>query len=117
MTTISSSKKIRKTTSKNLKNSTSQSKGQSSKKKKPLITKQCSGCDISQESFVASYQVLNDAGKITLRGLKKFSNTLAGFKAYHSWLNKHQKKSDSPLSIVKNLIQNFGSLYLFHFTN
>ena len=60
------------------------------------IVKQNIGVDISKSDFRVCLLVLNQEGKMTIKGTRKFNNNVPGFKGFTSWA---QKKSNPDICI------------------
>ena len=64
--------------------------------KKSKIIKYNVGIDISKDDFRVCFYALFDCGKRSIKGSRKFKNTLSGFKEFLKWIEKH-RKTESPL--------------------
>jgi len=64
--------------------------------KKSKIIKYNVGIDISKDDFSVCFYALFDCGKRSIKGSRKFKNTLSGFKEFLKWIAKH-RKTEAPL--------------------
>lgn len=64
------------------------------------ILKYSSGVDLSGSDFKVCFSQINLAQEVKVKGSRKFTNTLAGFKAYDSWLKKYHKDKSVALKIT-----------------
>ena len=58
------------------------------------------GIDVSKKEFHACLSVIDFNQQVKVKASRKFANTPLGFKDLISWLNKHRKETDIPLSVV-----------------
>lgn len=58
------------------------------------------GIDISKKEFHACLSVIDFNQQVKVKASRKFANTPQGFKEVVSWLHKHRKEADIPLSVV-----------------
>lgn len=57
------------------------------------------GLDISSDSFNACIGVIDPSRKVTIKGSRKFDNNEKGFVHLKSWIDKHYKQPQLPLSV------------------
>ena len=50
------------------------------------------GIDISKEGFNACVSVIDHQQKVSIQSTSNFKNSHSGFKAFHSWVNRHLKE-------------------------
>ena len=55
------------------------------------VKKQAVGLDISKKDFEVCFKELDEHGKITIKGTRKFANNGSGFKEYLAWCSKRKK--------------------------
>ena len=58
------------------------------------------GIDISMKIFHVCLSVIDTQQQVKVKSSRKFTNTTAGFKELHQWIEKHYKQKDLPLCIV-----------------
>ena len=58
------------------------------------------GIDVSKKEFHACLSAIDFNQKVKVTASRKFTNSLPGFKELISWLQKHRKEIDIPLSVV-----------------
>ena len=64
------------------------------------ILKYSSGIDVSGSDFRVCFSQIDKEQSVKVKGSRKFSNTLRGFKAYDSWLKKYHKDQTIALKIT-----------------
>jgi transposase len=55
------------------------------------VKKQVAGLDVSKKEFEACFKELQENGKITIKGARKFANNVSGFNQYLTWCSKRRK--------------------------
>jgi len=55
------------------------------------VKKQVAGLDVSKKEFEACFKELQENGKITIKGTRKFANNVSGFNHYLTWCSKRRK--------------------------
>jgi transposase len=58
------------------------------------------GIDVSKQEFHACLSAIDFNQQVKVKASRKFANTPQGFKEVVSWLHKHKKETDIPLSVV-----------------
>jgi transposase len=66
---------------------------------KRTYLKYCLGIDVSKDEHQVCLSVIDDQQKVTIKGSRKFANTVKGFEQLEIWLQKHLKL-ELPLVIV-----------------
>lgn len=64
------------------------------------ILKYSTGVDMSGDDFKACFSQIDVKQLVKIKGSRKFTNTLNGYKAFDTWLKKYQKDKSVPLKIT-----------------
>ncbi len=64
------------------------------------ILKYSTGIDMSGDDFKVCFSQIDFEQRVKVKGSRKFTNTLNGYKSFDTWLKKHHKDKTVPLKIT-----------------
>lgn len=77
--------------------------------------KYCVGIDISKDEMAVCFSQMDGQQRITIKGSRKFSNNLRGWKSLETWISRFRKNAEVPLVLVVEATGVYYEGFAYHF--
>jgi transposase len=77
--------------------------------------KYCVGIDISKDEMAVCFSQMDGQQHITIKGSRKFSNNLRGWKSLEKWISRFFKNTEVPLVLVVEATGVYYEGFAYHF--
>lgn len=77
--------------------------------------KYCVGIDISKDEMAVCFSQMDGQQRITIKGSRKFSNNLRGWKSLQAWICRFRKNAEVPLVLVVEATGVYYEGFAYHF--
>jgi transposase len=77
--------------------------------------KYCVGIDISKDEMAVCFSQMDGQQRITIKGSRKFSNNLRGWKSLETWISRFRKNAEVPLVSVVEATGVYYEGFAYHF--
>lgn len=79
------------------------------------LVKYCVGIDISKDEMAVCFSQMDVQQRVTIKGSRKFSNNLRGWKSLEAWICRFCKHADVPLILVVEATGVYYEGFAYHF--